>query len=149
MKRPSEEAGLAAILLAASLVLAAITPFQVTGGEIWGIGSATLPIALAVAIALLAAWLLVDALRNQRPAEEPRQRSWPIPVMTLGLVAYIAALPWLGFYLSTVLLVGGLARLFGEGRILAILVLALAVPAVLLVFFERFMIILLPAAAWN
>lgn len=149
MKRFGQEAGLAAIILAASLALAAVTPFQVTGGKIWGVGSATLPIALAVSIALLAACRLVEVLRHPPRTESDGAAMWPVWVMALGLIAYVALLPWLGFYLATMFLIAGLARLFGEARLPMILGLALVVPAALLIFFERFMIILLPAAAWN
>ncbi|MEX2540559.1 MAG: tripartite tricarboxylate transporter TctB family protein [Trueperaceae bacterium] len=60
-------------------------------------------------------------------------------------ILYLIALPWAGYLMTTTLYTGGLAGLFGNRRPLSIILMMILVPASLLVFFERYLRIWLPA----
>jgi hypothetical protein len=121
------------------------------------VSATTLPTALAAMMALLGAVMLFGAWREWRasagtaPATlPPVDRSGVVRVLLLvgGTAAYIASLPWLGYLACTALYIAGVAWLFGNRRPLSLLLLMLLVPLVLMLFFEKFMIIPLPSAAW-
>jgi hypothetical protein len=64
-----------------------------------------------------------------------------------GLTAlYIAALPWTGYLATSALYFGAASLLFGNRRPVSIVVAMIVVPLALLLFFEKYMIVLLPAA---
>jgi hypothetical protein len=58
----------------------------------------------------------------------------------------LALMPWLGYLATTAVYVGGLALLYGSRRPRAVVAVMVLVTTGLLLFFERFMIVLLPAA---
>lgn len=149
MRKFGAETWLAATLFAASAVLAIITPGQVTGESERVVGPATLPLGLAVILALLSLLLLAGSVRRAPQPRGTLRSLAPVLVFTIGLGLYVAALPVLGYMLATVLLIVGLCLLFGERRWWAIAALAVLVPLALLLFFERFMIILLPGGLWT
>jgi len=116
----------------------------------------SLPVALSVALIGLSLVLLGWSLR--RPSETPRQAETPgsntgslAPLMRVAIVVaqtvvYIAALPWLGYLLASSIFFGGLSLVYGNRKPLSILVVMVSVPLVLMLFFEKFMIVLLPSA---
>lgn len=149
MRKLGSETWLAAILLAASAILAVLAPGQVTGEPAQVVGPATLPVTLALAIAGLSFLMLLGSLRTpatQSPGDG--KPLWPVLVFSVGLALYVVLLPLLGFSLSTAVFLIGLCLLFGERRWRAVLPIAVLVPLALLMFFERFMIILLPGSPW-
>jgi hypothetical protein len=137
--------------------------------ETFGVGPLTLPTALAALLTGLGTMLALGAVRRRAPASEPapapspaeeagqadiadqaaEARRWPGPrvlaLLVLGLV-YTAALPWLGYYVASVLFTGALAWLLGSRSPIMILLLMFLAPLALLMFFERFMNILLPSS---
>jgi hypothetical protein len=69
-----------------------------------------------------------------------------VAAMVIWTAAFITALPWLGFLLSSGLFLVGANLLYGNRNPVSIVGLAVIVPALLYLFFEKFMIILLPAS---
>jgi|SaaInl7_200m_RNA_FD_contig_31_1877730_length_1681_multi_12_in_0_out_0_2 hypothetical protein len=116
----------------------------------------TLPIALSVTITVLSVLLLGWSLR--RPAgplaasAAPREFHGGIPPavrVTAAIVwtaLYIAALPWFGYLLSSCVYFGGLSLMYGNRNPIAIIAVMVSVPLVLMLFFEKYMIVLLPSA---
>jgi len=150
MVRLGRDSWLAAALTAASLLLALITPGQVTGEPTQVVGPATLPVALALSIAGLSLALFLSSLRTPpAPEEKDDGRLWPVLALTALIALYVVALPLIGYSAVTGVLVVGLCFLFGERRWWIIAALAIGVPLALMVFFERFMVILLPGGPWT
>lgn len=109
--------------------------------------------ALAAAMTLLALLILAFALtgRSSVPVEAtegdaPAAGRWRVAALVGWTALDIALMPWFGYVPTTAVYIAGLAVLFGNRRVLSILALVVAVPIVLLLFFERFMIVLLPSA---
>lgn len=116
----------------------------------------TLPIVLSLTMIVLSLLLLGWSLR--RPAG--RRRAPPrtgeegggilplvrvFTVIALSIV-YIAALPWFGYLASSAAYLGGLSLMYGNRKFVPILALMIGLPLVLMLFFEKFMIVLLPSA---
>jgi hypothetical protein len=56
-------------------------------------------------------------------------------------------MPWFGYIAASALFVGALAWLFGNRRPLAILILMIATPFALSFFFQKAMVVYLPASS--
>jgi len=112
----------------------------------------TFPIALAILILALSLLLFGGAFLRRparaAPAPAPERRAAALRVVALaGLTAiYVAALPWTGYLVSSALYFGALSLVFGNRRPVSIIVAMIAVPLALLLFFEKYMIVLLPSA---
>ena len=112
----------------------------------------TFPIALSGVMFVLALLLLGAALLRRAaapaPSADPARRAAVARVVTLFVltVLYIAALPWIGYLLSSALYFGVLSLLFGNRRPVSIVVAMVVVPLALMLFFEKYMIVLLPSA---
>jgi len=115
----------------------------------------TFPLAFAVALVVLALALLGWSLA--RPAvPAPAQDAPPDPdragagsrvaATIVATVLYVVALPWLGYLVSSAAYFGALSLLFGNRRPVSIVVAMILVPAALFLFFEKYMIVLLPSA---
>lgn len=116
----------------------------------------TLPIVLSLAMIVLSLLLLGWSLR--RPAG--RQQTSPgtgvkaggilplVRVFTIIAlsVVYIAALPWFGYLASSAAYIGGLSLMYGNRNFVPILAMMIGLPLVLMLFFEKYMIVLLPSA---
>lgn len=118
----------------------------------------TLPIALTILLAVLSVILLGWSLRRPaaRPAPPPPPDAGPEPstgsiarrvILLVGAtVLYIAALPWFGFLISTGAVIAATSVLYGNRRPVSIIGAMIVIPVVLLLFFEKYMIVLLPSA---
>jgi len=157
LRRLGRDVRAAAVLFAASLfflVHLLTTPAPGAGF----VSTTTLPTAVAAAMVLLALLQLATALAGRTgripgeavppatAATADRHGPWRVAALIAWTVLDIALMPWLGYLLTTAIYVGGLALLFGSRRPLAILALVVLVPVLLLLFFERFMLVLLPSA---
>ncbi|TNF19023.1 MAG: tripartite tricarboxylate transporter TctB family protein [Rhodobacteraceae bacterium] len=120
--------------------------------------SATLPIAVVMVMAGLSALLLAGSVLRMRRAPPAGARrpgatrglNWRVPALVAWLIAYVAALPWVGYLLASGGFLIGAGLLYGNRRWGVLLVSALVLPGLLLVFFEKVMIVLLPSASlWN
>jgi hypothetical protein len=142
-----------AVIAAAGLFFLAHLLTAPAGNETFGVGPLTLPTALAAVLAGLGVMLALGAVTRRSPAPAHAEiagqaemagsgveaRRWPGPralaLLVLGLV-YTAALPWLGYYLASVLFTGALAWLLGSRSPIMILLLMFLTPLALLLFFE-------------
>lgn len=101
----------------------------------------TVVCAVLLALALLhfvGAWL-------RRKADAGRFH--PAPLWLFGLTAlYVVALPWTGYFLTSAIYFGAASLLFGNRQPVSIVVAMILVPLALLLFFEKYMVVLLPAA---
>ncbi len=138
-------AGLAC--LAASLILLGMTR-GLPQPALVPIGPGFYPgIVFGVTAVLGAALLVSDLLRGHRPRAPAGH--YRLVALTFAIfIAYVAALPWLGFRVATFLFVGGLQAALeppGQarhwGRLLAVAALTAAVTYLV---FERYLTVLLP-----
>lgn len=146
----------ATVLAAASLALWIYLLRNPIGTPIFNVASGTFPTVLALLLFVLSAGLaatsLVRMLRataSAPPAVEEDGDGWRGAVRLLGLLAlgigFAATLKTIGFLISGSALVLGTALLFGNRRIVAIALMVGLAPLTLSLFFEKFMVIYLPA----
>jgi hypothetical protein len=94
-------------------------------------------LALAV-VHFIGAWL-------RRKAEAGRFHL--APIWLFGLTAlYVFALPWTGYLLTSALYFGAASLLFGNRQPASMVIAMIVVPVALLLFFEKYMVVLLPSA---
>lgn len=153
MARDLREAGPAAAVFVAGLgFLAYLLAFPAEGVS-QHVSPTTLPTVLAAGLVVLGALMLLGALRRTRATSALAARPAGAPganrrvlLLLAGCGGYVVLLPLAGYLLSTALFIGLAAWLFGNRRPLSIALLMIIVPALLFVFFEKFMIIPLPGA---
>jgi hypothetical protein len=151
MRRLTGDVWVAAILLGASgFFLGHLLSTPSSGGFV---STTTLPTAVAATMTVLAAallgwsvWRAADGASAARTLDAARGGHWRVLALLVWTALDLALMPWLGYLATTAVYVGGLALLYGSRRPLAVVALMVLVPTVLLLFFERFMIVLLPAA---
>lgn len=113
----------------------------------------TLPTLLTIAMMCLAMALLVVALITKKRADGSTQAmsihgigSLRVAGIVVWISAYVIALPWFGYSLATALFLVGACLLYGNRNPIVILGIAIVLPLLLLLFFEKFMIVLLPSS---
>ncbi len=145
-----------AMLLVSSLFFLAHLLGSQAEGVTAHVSASTLPTLLVSVLALLGLLMLVGAWREWRKGSldaPPSQAAgelrsaWRVWVLIGATAAYIALLPLLGYFVCTAGYIGAMALLFGNRRAVVVLPLMLLVPLVLMLFFERFMIIPLPSSS--
>lgn len=156
LKRLDADGWAALVLLALCAVfLSNLLASDATGAYVT---SATMPIAVVVVMAGLAVLLLAGSVLRMRHTVptgatdpgSPRGLNWRVPALVAWLVVYVAALPWVGYLLASGGFLIGAGLLYGNRRWWVLLVSAVVLPGILLLFFEKVMIVLLPAAhLWN
>lgn len=106
--------------------------------------------ALLLALALLhffGAWRRRAAVRTATATATVAGGSAARAAALFGLtVLYIVALPWTGYFATSALYFGAASLLFGNRQPVSILAAMIVVPLALLLFFEKYMVVLLPAA---
>lgn len=123
-----------------------------------GVGADGLPKALAYALGLLslvliarslAMWRAAEAERAspEEAAEQRRRHLRAIGMFALG-AAYLVALPWLGYMLSVILLVGGVAWYNGKPPSLGLAAVAVGTGVLFYLLFVRFLDISQPPGLW-
>ena len=141
-----------------ALVLIAVCGFMLndllgTEGSGAYVKTTTLPTALVIVLMLLSVVMLGGALF--RPAEirsEPGSQAFSgagllrVTGMVVWVAAFIAAMPWLGYLFASVIFLVGANLLYGNRNPYSIIAIAVIVPVALLLFFEKFMIVLLPSS---
>jgi hypothetical protein len=113
----------------------------------------TVPTALVAALALLSVILLGGSLlrpaapsSDGRTSAELRAGLGRVAAMIAWIAAFVFALPWFGYLISSALFLVGASFLYGNRRPLSIVATAVILPVALLLFFEKFMIVLLPSS---
>ena len=152
MRRVPADAWVALVLLVAcGFFLDDLLATEGTGAFV---KTTTLPTALVIVLAILSLILLGGSLLR-RPAARPADalagaelRSGLIRVgaMIAWTAAFIFALPWFGYVVSSAVFLVGTNVLYGNRRPVLVIAIAVIVPLALLLFFEKFMIVLLPSS---
>ncbi|MFQ5898768.1 MAG: tripartite tricarboxylate transporter TctB family protein [Candidatus Methylomirabilia bacterium] len=138
-----------ATLCGLSVALYFAVPYYANTTEGTVLTPASFPLGLSALIAGLSAIVAIAGFRQAPSAlhgDEPTgSRSLIVVLATVAVTAvYIAAMPWLGYLLSTALALCLLSLLYGNRRILGIAAMMVLVPPALFFFFERVMLVLLP-----
>lgn len=115
------------------------------GAPIFGVSPNTLPLGMAAIIAVLGLVMLVQVVRRAPREGVVPAPGWRMPALVALCAAYSAALPWAGYLLASGLFVGSVAWLFGARRRTVLAGLVLLAPLAIAQFFERAMVIYLPA----
>lgn len=153
MRRIKGDAWVAIGLLAACAVF--LRDLLLTDSSGAYVKSTTLPVILTIALAglslVLLGWSLLQSITHRPPpgvvlAPATRNAALRVSSLIVLIVLYITALPWLGFLIATAVLVAGASLLYGNRRPLSIIGVMVFLPAGLLLFFEKYMIVLLPSA---
>ena len=145
----------ATVLAATSLAFWVYLIRNPIGMPVFNVASGTFPTALALLLFVLSAGLaaislvrMVRATSSAPPATD-EDDGWRGAARLLGLlalgIAFAATLKTIGFLISGSALVLGTALLFGNRRIVAIALMVGLAPITLSMFFEKFMVIYLPA----
>ncbi|OGL19472.1 MAG: hypothetical protein A3F92_09940 [Candidatus Rokubacteria bacterium RIFCSPLOWO2_12_FULL_71_22] len=108
-------------------------------------GPGMLPLLLAATLAVLGA---AAALGRRWPAPSPTAGRRAIAVAAL-LVAYPAALPWLGFAVTTALALFLLARALGPVSSVRLAAFALVTSAAAVLLFRQLLAVPLPRGPWG
>jgi hypothetical protein len=151
MRRVPADAWIALVLLVAcGLFLNDLLATEGTGAFV---KTTTLPTALVAALALLSVILLGGSLLRPaapsfdgRTSAELRAGLGRVAAMIAWIAAFVFALPWFGYLISSALFLVGASFLYGNRRPLSIVATAVILPVALLLFFEKFMIVLLPSS---
>lgn len=118
--KPERRPDRAALVIAAVLlVLAAVVAWDASriGGVVQyaRIGPQTIPFAIAICLAGLGLWTIVEALRGDFPEREPQELR-PVLWIVAGLLVQLLTIRYIGFSIATGLLFALVARGFGERR---------------------------------
>ncbi len=115
-RRPDRAALVIALVL---LVLAAVIAWdagRVTGGGAYArIGPQTIPYAIAVCLAGLGLWTIIESWRGDFPERE-HQEAMPVLWIVAGLLLQLLTIRFIGFTIATGALFALVARGFGERR---------------------------------
>ncbi len=152
MGRIPADAWVALVLLVASGFF--LNNLLATEGSGAFVKTTTLPTALVLVLIVLSLILLGGSLlrpaeratADAKPATEARVGLLRVAAMLAWTIAFIAALPWLGYLAASAIFLIGANLLYGNRRPLNIGVISIVVPLALLLFFEKFMIVLLPSS---
>lgn len=151
MRRVPADAWVALVLLVACGFF--LQDLLATEGAGAYVKTTTLPTALVVVLALLSLILLGGSfLRPAVPSldgltgAELRAGLIRVGAMIAWTALFVAALPWFGYLVSSAAFLVGANLLYGNRRPVSIIAIAVIVPVALLLFFEKFMIVLLPSS---
>jgi hypothetical protein len=117
-------------------------------GAGWGIDgprSGFFPFWLGTVLVLAAAALLVQAWR--RGARVPfvnRQKLRPVLIVLLPALGLVLVTEWLGLYVASALYLGGYMRAVGGHRWLAVVLIAIGIPILTFLVFERWFVVPMP-----
>ncbi len=151
MRRVPVDAWIALVLLVAcGFFLQDLLATEGTGAFV---KTTTLPTALVIVLAILSLILLGGSfLRPAAPSSnsltgaELRAGLVRVGAMIVWTALFVAALPWFGYLVSSAAFLVGANLLYGNRRPVSIIAIAVIVPVALLLFFEKFMIVLLPSS---
>lgn len=137
------------LLLLSGICLAELLQEDATGAFV---KTTTLPVALVLLLGALSLVLIAQSLRRPAGAaakDAPsRAGAGRAVAVVAGTALYALAMPWIGYFAATALYIAALAFLFGQRGPIVLAALMLLVPAALMLFFEKYMIILLPDGRW-
>ena len=144
-RRPDWPALCIAFALLAFAAIIALDASRLSGAASYArIGPQTVPIVIAICLALLGAWCAVEAWRGDFPEREPqeyRNIAWVVG----GLVLQILLLIPTGFSIATGLMFAAVARGFGERRLWLTIPSGILLSFVVWFIFARGLQLTLPA----
>jgi putative tricarboxylic transport membrane protein len=115
-RRPDRTALVVAAVL---IILAAVVAWDASrvggGGQYARIGPQTIPYVIAICLAVLGIWTIVEALRGDFPERE-HQELMPVLWIVGGLLLQLLTIRFVGFSIATGILFALVARGFGERR---------------------------------
>jgi putative tricarboxylic transport membrane protein len=115
------------------------------------VGAAGMPRAVGWAMAVVGGLLCLHSLRSGRDAEEGTATDWRAHLRAMGLLAllvgYVVLAPWIGYTLSTGLLLAAAAAYAGAPRDRLLLLVPLAAAALFWLLFVQAFGIPMPAGA--
>ncbi|MEO7223862.1 MAG: tripartite tricarboxylate transporter TctB family protein, partial [Devosia sp.] len=121
-RNPERRPDRAALVIAAALlVLAAVVAWDASrvggggGGQYARIGPQTIPYVIAICLAALGAWTILEALRGDFPERE-HQELRPVLWIVGGLLIQLLTIRFIGFSIATGILFALVARGFDERR---------------------------------
>jgi putative tricarboxylic transport membrane protein len=144
-RRPDRAGLVIAAALAALAVVLVWDASKLPPNTGYGMGPATMPIVIAIGLALLAIGNFIDAVRGNLPARESTD---PVPVflILIGLALLIAIIGFGGgFILATSALFVTTSAAFGRRAILADSAIALVMSTLIYLAFDRLLTLSLPA----
>lgn len=144
------------VVLAFCAVLYFLT-LGIRGNPLVPIGPEFYPrIVIGVTAALAALLVIADALARRRgaPARAAARSNYALVTLTFVVFGiYVAALPYLGFRIATVVYVAATAALLARPRGAAgwakVLVIAVVTAVVTWLVFERYLSVLMPRGRWT
>ena len=135
----------AALILAIGAIVIADSLRLGAGWGSDGPKSGFFPFWLGTILVLTAAALLVQAWR--RGVQAPfvsRQRLRPVLIVLLPAIGLVVLTEWLGLYVASALYLGGYMRGVGGHRWPTVALLAVGIPIVTFVIFERWFLVPMP-----
>jgi len=145
---PSRRPDRAALVIAAVLiVLGAVVAFDASriggGGAYARIGPQTIPYVIAVCLAGLGIWTILEALRGDFPERE-HQDAMPVLWIVAGLLIQLLTIKLVGFSIATGILFALVARGFGERRFWISIPFGIVLSLIVWVIFARGLSLTLP-----
>jgi putative tricarboxylic transport membrane protein len=139
--------------IAVALLLLAVAAVVIADSLRVGIGwaddgprSGHFPFWVGVLLAASSAWTLVSQLRRWRQPDPfaTREQLRRVGQVLVPMLVYVAAMRWLGLYLTSALLIGWFMARHGKHRPLTTALIALGVPLLAFFVFERWFLVPLP-----
>lgn len=144
-RRPDGATLVVAVILAALAVLIWMDAARLPqAGGYAGVGPADVPRWIAIGLAGLSLWSLIEAFRGGK-SEREVQNIGPILWIVGGLAAQLALLTTIGFSIATGLLFAATARAFGKRKLLLTVALGIVFALVVYLIFAGLLKLSLPA----
>ena len=135
----------AAVILALGIVVVADALRLGAGWGGDGPRSGFFPFWLGTILVLAAAALFVQAWRRgRRTPFVTRDKLRPVLIVLLPAIGLVLATEWLGLYVASALYIGGYMRGVGAHRWPAVLLVAIGIPVLTFVVFERWFLVPMP-----
>ncbi len=137
--------------LAFSILLYLVIPTQVETLESEDLTPAFVPETMAITIGLLSLFLLGRGVKNSAPGSD-EQILQPnglkfVAAVLLVTIAYVVLMPWAGYLITTGITLGLLCLIYGNRNWLQIIIIMIACPPLVQIFFRYTMLVLLPAGS--
>lgn len=147
-RNPERRPDRAALVIAAALlVLAAIVAFDASrvggGGQYARIGPQTIPYVIAICLAGLGVWTILEAIRGDFPERE-HQELRPVMWIIAGLLIQLVTIRYVGFSIATGVLFALVARGFDERRVWISIPFGIILALAVWVIFTRSLSLTLP-----
>ena len=141
------------VVLVFCITIYASIPYQVVIEETGNLTAASVPSILLIIIGTLAAFLSLRGLISLHASpsdEDSTNKTTELKGMVyvlyaaFSLIVYVIAISWIGYLLSTMMILFFLSILFGQRVYWRILIFMIVVPPILFFFFRYTMFVLLP-----